>query len=112
MIAAVALAAVMTFTPAVSVDSTAYCGRQSMKSGRQAYDGAVAVPRSAWKTLHGTRWQILDGPLAGKIVTVEDQIGHGSEFDVWRPSCGEARGYGRHQIHVRRLWSSAKEQAE
>lgn len=82
------------------MNSTAYCLTGTMKSGRAVYDGAVAVPRSDWAALHGTSWRILDGPLVGKVVTVEDQIWHGAEFDIWMPSCAAALAYGRHTIRI------------
>jgi hypothetical protein len=74
------------------VSSTAYC-----------------LPGPTWGTVamnkvpKGTRWEILDGTRAGDVVTVMDRIGHGSDFDLWYPSCRDARVYGRQQIRIIRL---------
>lgn len=70
-----------------------------MANGRRVHQGAVAVNGVPF----GTRYQVLSGPLAGNTYTVEDRIGHGTQFDVWTPSCATADRYGRHQIQVRRL---------
>lgn len=70
-----------------------------MANGRQTHDGAVAMNNVPF----GTKWRILSGTLKGKVVTVEDRIGHGSEFDVWMSSCDAARKYGRQQISIERV---------
>lgn len=34
------------------------------------------------------------------VFVVEDRIGHSSEFDIFTPSCGEARRFGRKHLRV------------
>ena len=46
---------------------------------------------------------MLAGPLAGTVLTVNDRIGWGSEFDIWFATCAEAVAYGRHPITPERL---------
>lgn len=65
-----------------------------MASGRNVYSGAAASNRHPI----GTRLRLTDGPRAGETVTVEDRIGHGSDLDLWTPSCSEARNYGRRRV--------------
>ncbi len=80
----------------VTVESTAYALRGEMANGRPVHNGAVAmncVPL-------GTRYRILEGPLAGRVVTVEDRIRRGSEFDIWVRTSAAARRYGRRTIDV------------
>lgn len=91
--------------PVYSVDSTAYSDQGLTASGMWTGDGIVAVlPGHILDTYGwGTRVQILDGPLAGKVVIIQDHIGWGSQFDVWLPSEGECLQYGRRQIHVQVL---------
>jgi hypothetical protein len=67
-----------------------------MANGEHVHAGAVAMNSVAM----GTRWKVLDGPLGGGVFEVKDRIGHGSEFDVWVPSCDTAKQYGRHQVDV------------
>lgn len=85
-----------------SVNSTAYCpgdgSGSTMASGNTVHDGAVAMNGVAF----GTRWRILSGPLTGKVVTVEDRYGWGTEFDVWMPG-SECFAYGRHRIVIERV---------
>jgi len=82
-----------------TVESTAYCLRGTMANGRRTHDGAVAMNGVPF----GTRFRILSGPLRGKIVTVEDRIGSGSQFDIWMSSCSAARQYGRRTIRIEQL---------
>lgn len=66
-----------------------------MANGERVHDGAVAshvLPR-------GSRWKVLDGPLAGRVFTVKD-TGPKATFDVWMSSCGAARQYGRRDIGI------------
>lgn len=76
-------------------DITMYCptGNRTA-SGKVPSRGMVAtISRSI---PFGTRIYI-DG--LGEF-TVEDRIGHGSEFDIFTPSCGEARRFGRKHLRV------------
>lgn len=80
------------------VNSTAYCLRGRMANGEQVHDGAVAMNGVPF----GTRFKVVSGPLAGRIFTVKDRIGHGSMFDVWMGSCADALSYGRRSIQIQR----------
>jgi 3D (Asp-Asp-Asp) domain-containing protein len=63
---------------------TWYCDRGITASGGHTHLGIVATIRR--DIPFGTKVTI-DG--IGTFV-VEDRIGHGSEFDIWIPSCSEA----------------------
>jgi hypothetical protein len=76
------------------VSSTAYCLRGVMADGRSVYWGAVASNRHRLGTLirltravHRKRW-----------FRVRDRIGHGSQLDVWMPTCGMAIQWGRRVV--------------
>lgn len=80
-----------------TVVSTAYCHTGRMASGKQTYDGAVAMNGVRF----GTKYRILRGPLEGKVVTVEDRHRPGStEFDFWMRRCDAAIRYGRRVIQI------------
>jgi hypothetical protein len=108
-IAAAAVATTLLFSspaearPAPStrtVRSTAYCLTGTMASGKRAFDGAVAMNGAP----KGSRWRVLSGPQVGRTLTVEDRIGHGSQFDIAMPGrCAAARQYGRHTIKIQRV---------
>lgn len=79
------------------VSSTAYCLTGTMANGQRVYRGAVAMNGVPF----GTRYRIIDGPLAGQVLTVADRIGHSSQFDIAMPGdCAAARRYGRRTITV------------
>jgi 3D (Asp-Asp-Asp) domain-containing protein len=82
--------------PARVVVSTGYCLRGTTASGRQVGHGQVAMNGVPL----GSSWHVLSGPLAGRTLVATDRIGHGSDFDIWFPSCAEARAYGRRTIRV------------
>lgn len=87
-------------SPARTVSSTAYCLTGRMASGKRVYRGAVAMNNVPL----GSRWKILTGPLKGQTLTVEDRIGHSSQFDVAMPGdCRAARRYGRQRIRIQRV---------
>lgn len=79
-------------------DITMYCPTGSRTaSGKWPTVGMVAtISRSI---PFGTR-VLIDG--LGEF-TVEDRIGHGSEFDIFTPSCAEADRFGRQHRRVRIL---------
>ncbi len=83
----------------LTVDSTAYCDRGTMADGNETHDGAVAMNDVEF----GTQYMILSGPLHGKVVTVEDRIVSGSQFDIWMEDCDAAIQYGRQQIQIQQL---------
>lgn len=78
------------------VNSTAYCLRGTMANGKQVHDGAAASSHLPM----GSKWKILSGSLAGKVVTIEDR---GAPFDIWMSSCSAAINYGRQSISIARV---------
>jgi 3D (Asp-Asp-Asp) domain-containing protein len=78
------------------LDSTSYCQHGRMADGAYVHAGAVAMNGVPL----GSRYRVLNGPLAGAVLTVEDRIGSGSRFDVWLASCSAAISYGRRTIDV------------
>ena len=81
------------------VKSTAYSLRGRMANGERVHDGAAAMNCVPF----GTRYRVLEGPLAGKVFTVKDRVGRGSQFDVWMSNRASARAYGRRSIAVERV---------
>lgn len=81
------------------VDSTAYCDHGVTASGEWTSGGMVAMNNIEF----GAKWRVLDGPMAGRVFRVADRIGHSSTFDVWLPTCDEARQYGRRSIEIERV---------
>ncbi len=79
------------------VESTAYCLTGTMASGKAVYEGAAAMNGVPL----GTKYQVVSGPEAGKIYTIEDRIGHSSDFDIAYPGdCDAAIEYGRRTIRI------------
>lgn len=70
-----------------------------MANGERVHDGAVAMNGVPF----GTRFEVLSGPYAGRVLTVKDRIGHSSEFDIWMASCDAALNYGRRRISIRQV---------
>lgn len=85
--------------PKRTVESTAYCFTGTMANGRPVQPGAAAMNGVPF----GTQWRVLDGPYAGRVVTVMDRYGHGTEFDVWVSDCGAAKAYGRRTVTIERV---------
>lgn len=82
------------------VMSTAYCLTGRTANGERPYVSSVAMNGVPF----GSRWRVLDGPLAGRIFTVNDRIGHSSEFDIAFPGdCVGARNYGRRSVVIERV---------
>ena len=84
---------------AARVKSTAYSLRGRMANGEPVHDGAVAMNCVPF----GTRYRILQGPMAGKVVTVKDTIGRGSQFDIWVHGRRAARNYGRRTVAIEKV---------
>ncbi|HSH59264.1 MAG TPA: hypothetical protein VK988_06400 [Acidimicrobiales bacterium] len=80
----------------LTVNSTAYALRGTMANGQSVHDGVVAMNCVPFNS----RYRILDGPLAGKIVTVKDRIKRGSDFDIWMRTSAGARRYGRVDVAI------------
>lgn len=86
--------------PRRTVHSTAYCLTGQMASGRRVYTGAAAMNGVPL----GVRYRVLSGPAAGRVFTIEDRIGSGSQFDIAYPGdCYSARQYGSRTISVERM---------
>jgi hypothetical protein len=78
------------------ISSTAYCETGRMANGDLAHDGAV----SSHQLPRGTRWEVLSGPYAGRVLTVAD-TGPLATFDIAMPGrCGDAIAYGRRSIEI------------
>lgn len=74
--------------------STAYCLTGTMASGKRVYWGAVAMNNVPLFS----RWRIVG---TEQVLTVEDRIGHGSQFDIAMPGdCTAAKQYGRRTIQI------------
>lgn len=82
-----------------AASSTAYCLTSQTANGERGYDGSVAMNGVPF----GSQWKVHDGPMAGRIFTVNDRIGHSSQFDIWMSSCNAAIQYGRKHIHIERV---------
>lgn len=82
-----------------SVSSTAYCLQGVMANGEWVHDGAAAMNDVAF----GSQWLVLDGTMAGRVFTVKDRIGSGSDFDIWIYDCNAAIRYGRQHIRIQRV---------
>ncbi len=78
------------------VSSTGYCLDGTTADGGGVGAGGVAMNGVPL----GSSWRVLDGSLAGSVLTVNDRIGHSSEFDIWFDDCDAAAGYGRQTIAV------------
>ena len=87
--------------PTLTVSSTAYCLQGTMANGQTVHAGAVAMNGPAF----GTQYRVLNGPMAGSVLTVSDRIGHSSQFDVWMASCDAAIAYGRQTITIQQVGS-------
>lgn len=82
-----------------SIGASAYCLSGNMANGERVHDGAVAstvLPR-------GTSWKIIEGKLAGKVLTVKDTGGPRATFDVWMASCPAAIDFGRPTLVIERV---------
>lgn len=84
-------------TPAVVVQSTAYCLNGRMADGTWTRDGSVASNRHRL----GTRIRLTKPFRGRKRFVVRDRIGWGTELDLWTPSCSHARWYGRRTARYR-----------
>lgn len=78
------------------VSSTGYCLDGTTADGGGVGAGGVAMNGVPL----GSSWRVLDGPLAGSVLRVNDRIGHSSEFDIWFDDCDAAAVYGRQAISV------------
>lgn len=79
------------------VESTAYCLTGTMASGKPVYEGAAAMNGVPL----GTRYRVRNGPRAGEVFTIEDRIGHSSQFDIAYPGdCEGAVRYGRRTVSI------------
>lgn len=89
-----------------TVDSTAYCVHGTTASGAYTSDGTVAMntfPGTNRQVPFGTQFRIESGTLKGKVVTVQDRYGYGTQFDIWLSTCTAAINYGRQTIQITQL---------
>lgn len=87
-------------SPALRVESTAYCLTGYMANGQRTHTGAAAMNGVPL----GTKFRVRTGPMKGEVLTVKDRIGYGSDFDVAFPGrCSAAYRYGRRVVNIRRI---------
>ncbi len=91
-------------TATLRMMATAYCDHGRTKSGAHTRGGIVAAdPR---RLPLGTRLQIIapGKPYAGTYTVMDTGAGvKGRELDIFMPSCGRARTFGRRVVEVRLL---------
>lgn len=78
------------------VSSTGYCLTGITASGVRVGHGQAAMNGVPL----GTVWRVIGGPRDGEVFEVTDRIGHGTDFDIWFPSCDAAIQYGRRAVTV------------
>lgn len=83
-------------------NATSYCLRGTMA------DGTYTRARSAASNRHplGTRIRLTGRPGPGglRLYVIRDRIGHGSELDLWAPTCGASLRFGRRTLTYRIGW--------
>lgn len=79
----------------LSAASTSYCLQGRMADGTYTRAGSVAM-----NTLPlGSKIRLVGVSFNGRrTFTVRDRIGWGSQLDLWTPSCGQARQWGRRNV--------------
>jgi 3D (Asp-Asp-Asp) domain-containing protein len=85
----------------VAATSTSYCPGSS---GAVMADGTRVRWGSAASNRHplGTRLQLIGVRFHGRrTFVVRDRIGHGSDLDLWAPSCSWSRRWGRRRLRYR-----------
>lgn len=95
----------------VGASATSYCLRGTMSDGSWTRYGSVAVlpGRHRLSTLIRTDRRIrVPGQRPRRYFRVRDHIGHGSQFDVWSPSCWWStnvfgRRYVTYRVVLRRI---------
>ena len=80
----------------MTVSATGYCGGGTTASGESAHDGGVAMNAAPL----GSTWRVVGG---GATYTVNDRIGHGSDFDIYFSSCGAANAFGRQTLTIEQV---------
>lgn len=78
------------------VSSTGYCLTGITASGVRVGHGQAAMNGVPL----GTTWRVTGGPRDGEVFEVTDRIGHGTDFDIWFPTCSAAIEYGRRAVTV------------
>jgi 3D (Asp-Asp-Asp) domain-containing protein len=87
--------------------ATAYCDRGATKSGVRARPGVVAA--DVRRLPLGTRLRVIaPGASYAGTYTVLDTGSkiRGRDLDIFMPSCGQAKRFGRQPVRVRVLPSS------
>lgn len=81
-----------------TANSTSYCLSGRMADGTQTREGSAASNRHPL----GTRLRLTrPGPGGRRLWVVRDRIGYGSELDLWQPTCGQSRAWGRRSVSYR-----------
>lgn len=86
----------------VATTSTNYCLTGTMANGERVRHGSVAVNSRDWPRRKGEIYLVMSGPNAGRFYEVRDH-GPAAQFDMWEPSCANARRYGSQKITIRRV---------
>jgi 3D (Asp-Asp-Asp) domain-containing protein len=83
--------------------ATAYCERGPTRSGLRARRGIVAADLRRLPL--GTRVRVLGAGQGSGVYTVLDTGSHirGRDLDIFMPSCGQARRFGKRPVVVRIL---------
>jgi hypothetical protein len=82
--------------------STSYCpgssGAYMADHHKHVYWGAAASNRHPF----GTRIRLIGASFHGRhLFTIHDRIGHGSELDLWAPSCAWSWAWGSRRVRYR-----------
>lgn len=78
-----------------TMGSTSYCLNGRMADGSWTRAGSAASNRHPL----GTRIRLTGRSFYGRrIFVIRDRIGWGSSLDLWAPSCGMSRSWGRRTV--------------
>lgn len=80
----------------MTVAATGYCGGGTTASGQGAHEGGVAMNAAPL----GSTWRVVS---SGATYTVNDRIGHGSDFDIYFSDCGAANAFGRQTLTIEQV---------
>lgn len=81
-----------------SANSTSYCLSGRMADGTHTRAGSAASNRHPL----GTKIRLTKpGPGGRRTWIVRDRIGHGSDLDLWQPTCAASRKWGRRKVSYR-----------
>ena len=95
-----ALAVTLALVAGVPHDTTSYCLRGTMADGSWTRAGSAA--HNGYPL--GTRIYIRPAFMGRRRWVVRDRIGWGTSLDLWAPSCGISRAFGRRTVYVVKGW--------